>query len=79
MANLAKVLQQLRNERAHEQRRLEQLDQASKVLDGLGGLSGRGRHFRGTGGRRTMSVAVRKRSAAVQRARWAKWKAGRNK
>ena len=71
MSNLAKVVQQLRNERVQAQTRIEQLDEALKALTGVGGRRGT------TGTRRTMSAAARKRIAAAQRARWAKWKAAR--
>jgi hypothetical protein len=81
MSNLAKAVQQLQKERDHARRRLEQLDEALKALGSLGGLRGRvGRVGRAqtTGQkRRTMSAAARKRIAAAQRARWAKWKAAR--
>ena len=81
MSNLVNVVQQLKKERNQAQQRIEQLDEALKALGGLGGLRGRlGR----TGStqmpgkkRRNMSPAARKRIAAAQRARWAKWKAAR--
>jgi len=84
MSNLAHVVQQLKKERDQAQRKTEQLDQALKALSGLGGLRGNvrtvGRTQRSGAKRRTMSVASRKRIAAAQRARWAKWKAAqRNK
>ena len=77
MANLAKVVQQLRMERDQAVKRIEQLDEALKALGSLSGSRGRIGHARTPGKRRTMSVAARKRIAAAQRARWAKWKAGR--
>jgi hypothetical protein len=81
MSNLANVVRQLRKERDQTLRRIEQLDEALKALTGLGGV-------RGTAGRpectqvsgakrKTMSAEVRKRIAAAQRARWAKWRATR--
>jgi len=84
MSNLAHVVQQLKKERDQAQRKTEQLDQALKALSSLGGLLGSvrtvGRTQRSGAKRRTMSVASRKRIAAAQRARWAKWKAAqRNK
>ena len=79
MANLAKVVQQLRRERDQAQRRIEQLDEALRALGGLGGSRGRTGRAQISGKRRTMSVAARKRIAAAQRARWAKWKAARKK
>jgi len=81
MSNLADVVQQLKKERAQAQRTVEQLDGALKALGGLVGLRGRGgrmgRAQTSSMKRRTMSVAARKRIAAAQRARWAKWKAAK--
>ena len=67
MANLAGVVQQLKQERARAQSEVERLDAAINALRGVGSSSGPGR-------RRRLSVAARKRIAAAQRARWAKWK-----
>ena len=73
MLNLTKAVQQLKQERDQARNKLERLDEALKVLSGLTGVK---RGFtRGQGKRRTMSTAARKRIAAAQRARWAKWKA----
>ena len=78
MSNLAKVVQQLRKEREQARRTVEQLDEALKALGGLRGRVGRVGRAQTLGKkRRTMSAAVRKRIAAAQRARWAKWKAAR--
>ncbi len=78
MSDLANVVQQLQKERDQAQRRIEQLDEALKVLGSLEGLRGRvGRTQTAGKKRRTMSAAARKRIAAAQRARWAKWKAAR--
>lgn len=79
MSNLVKVVQQLRAERDQAQRRIEQLDAALKALTSVSGAVGRGATHRqqALGKRRTMSVTARKRIAAAQRARWAKWKATR--
>ena len=79
MSNLANVVQQLRKERDLAQRRIGQLDEALKALTGFGGARGVGRRSapQASGRRRTMSAAARKRIAAAQRARWAKWKAAR--
>ena len=65
MSNLTQVVRQLKEERDQAQRRIEQLDEALKALTGAQ-ASRKGR---------TMSAAARKRIAAAQRARWAKWKA----
>ena len=83
MSNLANVVQQLRKERDQAQRRIEQLDGALKALAGLSGVrgttGGRGLAQRPAGTRPTMSAAARKRIAAAQRARWAKWKAAQRR
>jgi hypothetical protein len=79
MANLVKVVQQIRAERVQAQKKIEQLDEALRALTGVGGAVGRGarRGHRAPAKRRTMSTASRKRIAAAQRARWAKWKVAR--
>ncbi len=78
MSNLAKVVQQLQEERDQAQTRIEQLDEALKALGSLGGLRRRVGSAQSAGKkRRTMSAAARKRIAAAQRARWAKWKAAK--
>jgi hypothetical protein len=69
MANLAIVLKGLQAERKNVESELERLDKAIAVLGNLDG-SGGGRR----GGRRNLSPAARRRIAAAQRARWAKWK-----
>ncbi len=80
MLNLTKAVRQLRKEREQARRRLEQLDTALKALSGVGGLNrGTVRNRTKSGKRRPMSAAARKRIAAAQRARWAKWKAARKK
>ena len=81
MWNLAKVVQHLRKERDQAQSRLDQLNKALKALTGVSGVGGS--HGKSstlahtTGKRKTMSADARKRIAAAQRARWAKWKAAR--
>lgn len=72
MLDLAKTIGLLKHEREQAARNLDQLDAALKVLSGLGSVR---RGKRGATNRRTMSAAARKRIAAAQRARWAKWKA----
>jgi hypothetical protein len=64
MANLAGVVQQLRNQRDRAARALECLDAALAALNGGS--------YRRMGTRRTISAAGRSRIAAAQRARWAK-------
>jgi hypothetical protein len=80
MSNLTQVVQRLQKERGQLQGRIEQLDEALKALTGLGGVPGNARRrgpAQAHGKRRTMSAAARKRIAAAQRARWAKWKAAK--
>ena len=64
MTDLVAVLAQLKEERA-------KLDRAIAALSGVVG----GKSSKDGGGKRTLSVAARKRIAAAQRARWAKFKA----
>ena len=81
MLNLIKVVRHLKKERDQTRAKLEQLDTTLKVLGHLrvvGRRSARGQRAPEKG--RTMSAAARKRIAAAQRARWAKWRAaGRRK
>jgi hypothetical protein len=73
MANLSKVVNNLRDERGRVAKELERLDEAIALLGKLdvGGAGGRGR---GTGMKRRLSAAARRRIAQAQRERWAKWK-----
>jgi len=76
MSNLVQVVHQLRKERDEAQKRVEQLDRALTALGSLDGVGAIGKSLHVSGRkRRTMSAAARKRIAAAQRARWAKWKA----
>ncbi len=78
MSNLTKVVMQMRQERDAAQKRVERLDRALAALGSLDGFRTRGRNSLKLGTkRRTMSAQARKRIAAAQRARWAKWKAAR--
>lgn len=78
MSNLTKIVMQMRQERDAAQKRVEQLDQALAALGSLDGFRTQSRDSRKPGTkRRIMSAQTRKRIAAAQRARWAKWKASR--
>ena len=80
MSNLVKVVAQLRKQRDEAHKRVEQLDRALAALGSLDGLRARGRSPKRIGRKRqTMSVASRRKIAAAQRARWAKWKAAQRK
>lgn len=72
MANLAEVLVQLQDERKRKQSELKRLENAISALRGVShnnvkSIAGRPR--------RRLSLAARRRIAAAQRARWAKFKA----
>ena len=76
MPNLKQVVRLLNKERAQTHARLTQLDSALKALGDVAtyrSSSKRGRVLAET--RKPMSAAARKRIAAAQRARWAKWRA----
>src|SRR4051812_4311665 len=79
MSNLGNVVGQLRQERDQAQKRVEQLDAALEALSGVGSLYAttktKARAQVSGAKRRTVSAVARKRMAAAQRARWAKWKA----
>ena len=78
MVNLQKVFKQLERERKRAQKELEHLDDAISAFGKLVGKAGRGaaaqteKTVRRV--RHRMSAEARKRIAAAQRARWAKWK-----
>jgi hypothetical protein len=73
MTNIAETVKVLGQERSQMLGRVRQLDDAISVLCKLNGgsLSVMGRSAK----KRTISAAGRRRIAAAQRARWAKWKA----
>jgi small-conductance mechanosensitive channel len=78
MLNLTKAVRHLKKEREQARRKLVQLDAALRALGSLGSSNRRfGRTQTVAKKRRPMSAAGRKRVAAAQRARWAKWKAAR--
>jgi hypothetical protein len=78
MINWDAVVVGLRAERERAQKTIEQIDAALAALNGLDQTGSRTFRPRSSG-RRTMSAAARRRIAAAQRARWAKWKAARKK
>jgi hypothetical protein len=82
MANLSRVINELRRERDRLSREVERLDNAIAALDHIGGR-GNGRRAagarRGRRPRRKLSAAARARIAAAQRARWAKLKGRQEK
>ncbi len=76
MANLADVLNELRKERSRMAGQVRKLDKAISVLRKLNGSSPSGAR-KSVRKRRTMSAAARRKIAAAQKARWAKWKAAK--
>ena len=70
MPNLDKVVKSLLSEQRSLQGRLSQIQAAIAALRGVG-QNGRGVSLRP---KRVLSVAARRRIAAAQRARWAKYK-----
>jgi len=74
MTNLTGVIRKLQKEKQRVQGEMERLNAALAALGSLGSLEGKSKPSRAPKARRTMSVAARKRIAAAQRARWAKWK-----
>ena len=77
MTNIAETVKVLGQERSQMLGRVRQLDDAISVLRKLKGssLSVMGKSVK----KRTMSAAGRRKIAAAQRARWAKWKAKNRK
>ena len=74
MAELGAVLEQLKQERSRLQAELRQLEQAIRALTRVAGRDPK------TGkAKRTFSAAARKRIAAAQKARWAKYRSGSGK
>ena len=77
MSNLSQILGDLQTQRKQLSQELERLDTAIRALQNVGGGRNGAASTRSTVTKvhRTMSIAARKRIAAAQRARWAKWKA----
>jgi hypothetical protein len=70
MPNLDKVVKSLLSEQKTLQGRLSQIETAITALRGVN----QGGRSTGLGPKRVLSVAARRRIAAAQRARWAKYK-----
>jgi len=79
MPKLGAIVQKLKAERDRAQLQVDRLNAALAALDSVGNRSGSSQKSRVTKRRRPMSAAARKRIAAAQRARWAKWKAAHRK
>lgn len=70
MVNMAGVIASLRKERERAAQQVQRLDAAIAALGKRAGKIQR---------KRTLSAAARRRIAAAQRARWAKWKTAKAK
>ena len=79
MPKLSGLVGELRTERDRAQKEVEQLNAALAALGGLKHASRGSPRSRAGKKRKPMSAAARKRIAAAQRARWAKWKSARRK
>jgi hypothetical protein len=77
MTNLTGVVRQLQKERQRVQGEMERLNAALAALGSLGSLGANAKRSRAPKVRRPMSAAARKKIAAAQRLRWAKWKKNR--
>lgn len=75
MPSLTGVLSQLQAERQKMLKEMSKLDHAITVIRGLNNTTG-GASIRPPS---RMSLAARRRIAAAQRVRWAKWKAAQKK
>lgn len=80
MADIIQMVKNLREERSRTTKQLRGLSKAIVVLGKLAGRKGLELlQTRSRGPRRKLSAAARRRIAAAQRARWAKWKAKHGK
>ena len=77
MANVTGIVGQLKKEILRVQGEMQRLNAALAALGSSGGLGREPKAIRAHKKRSPMSAAARKRIAAAQRARWAKWKAAR--
>ena len=73
MPNLGGIVRELKTQRDRAQREVERLNAALTALANLGSGNGRSKRVLARK-RKPMSAAARKKIAAAQRARWAKWK-----
>jgi hypothetical protein len=74
MRNLGGIVRELKTQRSRAQREVEGLNAALTALGNLGSGNGRSKRVLAARKRKPMSTAARKKIAAAQRARWAKWK-----
>jgi len=72
MANLGRMLRQLRGERSRVQKELDRLDEAIAVFGKLVGANPRAQARVRSAGNRKVSAATRRKMSKAQKARWAK-------
>jgi hypothetical protein len=77
MGDIAAVLKQLQEERSLILAELRQLDEAIRALNNVGVRAGKKDRIGRKYTPRTMSASARRRIAAAQRARWAKFRSKR--
>jgi hypothetical protein len=77
MPDLTGIVRELKAQRDRAQRGVEQLNAALTALGNLASGNERSKRVWAAGKRKPMSAAARRKIAAAQRARWAKWKAAR--
>ena len=71
MANLGRMLRQLRGERVRAQKELDRLDEAIAVFEKLVGANPRAQARVRPAGNRKVSAATRRKMSKAQKARWA--------
>ena len=74
MANLTGTLTQLRDERKKAQLQVQKLSEAISVIERLLGRKGGRASAGGTGVKRILSPAAKRRISQAQKARWAKFR-----
>ena len=72
MANLGRMLRQLRGERSRAQKELDRLDEAIAVFEKLVGANPRAQARVRPAVNRKVSAATRRKMSKAQKARWAK-------
>ena len=72
VANLGRMLRQLRGERSRAQKELDRLDEAIAVFEKLVGANPRAQTRVRSAVNRKVSAATRRKMSKAQKARWAK-------
>jgi hypothetical protein len=72
MANLGRMLRQLRGERSRAQKELDRLNEAIAVFEKLVGTNSRERMRTNSKAPRKFSATTRRKMSKAQKARWAK-------